>query len=163
MPKILPGWYVIEVFQPDGGAQFGVSQFTQTPSPPANQVVYGTWPTRAAAEKAINDGSFRNAPHVWRGPNVSGSGGHGGPGGINVPGVQAPGVPSIPNPFSWTGAVAHWIGKLVLDVTDVHMWISLGWILLGIVLMWIGAYAFVRLSEPYARAQQAVVSAAGKL
>lgn len=161
MPKILPGWYVIEQFYPDGSAQFGVSQFTQTPQPPDNQTVYGTWPTRDAAEKAINDGSFRLAPHVYRGGNVSGSGGQGGPGGLNIPGIQAPGVPTT-GPFSWVGAVAHWLGKFVLDLTDVHMWISLGWIVLGILLIIGGAYILIVLNGPAAKIGKAVTSATGK-
>lgn len=71
-------------------------------------------------------------------------------------------LPSVPNPFSWTGAIAHWIGKVALDITDVHMWISLGWILLGIVLMVLGVYLIIRLSEPYAKANAAVTGAITK-
>jgi hypothetical protein len=156
MPKILPGWYVIEQFFPDGSSKFGVSQFTQTPSPPANQTVYGTWPTRAAAERAINDGSFRNAPHVWRGPNVSGSGGHGGPGGINVPGVQAPGIPS---PFSWLGVLSHWVGDFVLHILDVHMWISMGWLTLGLLLIIVGILFWLKLPQKAAKAASGAVTA----
>jgi hypothetical protein len=121
----LPGWWVIEQFYPDGSAKFGVSQFTTTPAPPDNQVVYGTWPTKAAAEAAISDGSFRNAPHVYRGGNVSGSGGHGGPGGINIPGNQAPGNP-VPAVSSLLG-----ISNFFHALTEKSTWIRIVEVVLG--------------------------------
>ena len=34
--------------------------------------------------------------------------------------------------------VAHWIGELVTHLTDIFMWRSLGWILLGLVLLVVG-------------------------
>lgn len=128
----LSGWWVIEQFYPDGSAKFGVSQFTSTPAPPDNQVVYGTWPTKAQATAAINDGSFRHAPHVYRGGNVSGSGGNGGPGGINIPGNQAPGNP-VPG-VNVLGGVSNFFHAL----TQKNTWIRVVEVLLGGALLLIG-------------------------
>lgn len=75
-----------------------------------------------------------------------------------------PGAPSYAPPnFSWLGVLGHWVGDFVLHLTDAHMWISLGWLLLGILLIVLGGYLIVRLSEPYAKAQSAITSTAGKL
>lgn len=66
-------------------------------------------------------------------------------------------------PFSWVGVLSHWAGQFVLHLTDAHMWISLGWMVLGIALMIFGVYLLIRLSETYKQAESAIVSTAGKL
>lgn len=58
---------------------------------------------------------------------------------------------SIPDPFSGITGVAqaagefsHWTGLLVAAVTDIHTWISLGWLWLGIVLFVVGVLFWMR-------------------
>jgi hypothetical protein len=51
---------------------------------------------------------------------------------------------SIPNPFSWVGAIAHWVGDLVGHLTDAAMWKSIGWMTLGIVLVIMGILLWVK-------------------
>jgi hypothetical protein len=64
----------------------------------------------------------------------------------NVPPPPDIGPPSfsIPNPFSWLGAVSHWVGDFVLSITDSHMWISIGWIVLGAFLAFWGIMLWLR-------------------
>lgn len=66
-------------------------------------------------------------------------------------------APSIPNPLSGIGAVAHWIGKAVLDITDAAMWRSLGWLALGALLVIAGIYLWFRTSGTYKDLQSAVL------
>ncbi len=93
-------------------------QVSQKPFPPGALVDSGPYATQAAAEAAAQ--KLRTAP--------------------------VPGTP-IPNPFSWVGAVAHWIGDAVLHVTDVNMWISVGWILLGLLLVALGINLWLKIPQ----------------
>jgi len=55
----------------------------------------------------------------------------------------------------------HWIGVLVAAITDPHLWISLGWLLLGIMLLIAGLYLLVRLSSAYKSAEGSALKVAG--
>ena len=44
----------------------------------------------------------------------------------------------LPNPLDALAEIGHWIGAFVTDITDVYMWISLGWIFLGLLLLIVG-------------------------
>lgn len=51
---------------------------------------------------------------------------------------------SVSNPLAWLGAIAHWIGEAVAHILDVHMWRSIGWIVLGVVLMVAGIILWLK-------------------
>jgi hypothetical protein len=44
----------------------------------------------------------------------------------------------VTNPLAFLGEIGHWFGILVSALTDVHLWISLGWLTLGLVLLGFG-------------------------
>jgi hypothetical protein len=111
------GWYVI-TYRKTPQDPFTV-QVSQKPFPPGQALVdSGPYATQAAAEAAAQ--KLRTAP---------------------VPGT------SIPNPFSWVGAVAHWIGDFALHITDAPMWISIGWITLGAILIFSGIMLWLKIPQ----------------
>jgi len=75
-----------------------------------------------------------------------------------APGASA--ASTIPNPFSWVGAIAHWIGDLVEHLTDVHMWISLGWIALGLLLVALGINLWFKIPQKLFQAGTTAAAAA---
>jgi hypothetical protein len=105
--------------------------------------VMGPYPTKAAAEAA--------------GQNVS-----------QPFGPQPPtGLPGgIPNPFGflaalgWIQEIGHWVGLAVSAVTDIHMWISVGWIGLGFWMLVIGILLWLKVPQRAARAARDVAAAA---
>lgn len=71
--------------------------------------------------------------------------------------------PHFPNPFgflAWIQDIGHWVGILVANITDIHMWISLGWLLLGGFLAVIGLWLWVRGTRFYQELQQQATTAA---
>jgi len=71
--------------------------------------------------------------------------------------------PHIPNPFgflAWIQDVGHWIGVFVANITDIHMWISLGWLLLGGFLLLIGLWLWARGTRFYQEFQKQATQAA---
>ena|SRR5215471_2793484 len=52
---------------------------------------------------------------------------------------------SLPNPFAALGEIAHWAGVIITAITDIHMWISLGWIFLGVGLVLLGLMLWLRI------------------
>jgi hypothetical protein len=48
---------------------------------------------------------------------------------------------------NWLQAIAHWIGEAVAHILDIHMWRSIGWITLGIVLLVLGIFLWLRKSD----------------
>ena len=72
------------------------------------------------------------------------------------------GLPPLPNPLAWLQDIGHWTGILVASLTDVHMWISLGWGWLGFLLLMLGAYLWIRFSHTYREVETAVVGAVSK-
>lgn len=80
---------------------------------------------------------------------------------IDAQSLHAPDIDiSLPNPFSWVGAISHWIGDAVLHLTDVSMWISIGWILLGAVLMFWGILLWLKIPQRAAGAAAKAAAAA---
>jgi hypothetical protein len=76
-------------------------------------------------------------------------------------GVHLPGS-GIISSLSETG---HWLGVFVSSITDVHMWISMGWLILGAILLFAGIYLLIRTSKAYQAANQQVtdiIAAAAK-
>lgn len=79
-------------------------------------------------------------------------------------------IPSIPNPLSllaglgWIQEIGHWAGILVSAITDLHTYISLGWLMLGFILLIIGILMWLRTTDAYqnlsATARTAAVAAA---
>lgn len=65
--------------------------------------------------------------------------GHVGPG--KNPVTEA--LPQVKDPLIWLRDIGHWIGEFVEHVLDVHMWRSIGWITLGIVLMVLGIFLWL--------------------
>lgn len=68
-------------------------------------------------------------------------------------GVQ---IPALANPLGYLGEIGHFFGLLVSHLTDVHMWISLAWLALGIVLFIEGLLLLLKVP-------QAVAGIAGKI
>lgn len=68
----------------------------------------------------------------------------------NGPGPESStsiGFPSIPNPFAflaWLQEIGHFIGLGVAYITDGPMWRSIGWIVLGAVLLITGIYIWLK-------------------
>jgi len=75
-----------------------------------------------------------------------------------APGASA--ASAIPNPFSWIGALAHWVGDFVEHVTDKAMWISLGWIFLGLLLVAIGFNLWFKIPQKLFAAAETAAAAA---
>ena len=79
---------------------------------------------------------------------------------------QFPPAPSIPNPFGflaalgWIQEIGHWVGLAVAAVTDVHMWISLGWLSLGFWMLLIGILLWLKIPQRAARAAKDAAAAA---
>jgi hypothetical protein len=44
----------------------------------------------------------------------------------------------------WTQGIAHWLGEAVAHILDIHMWRSIGWITLGLVLMVLGLLLWLK-------------------
>lgn len=83
-------------------------------------------------------------------------------------GPQPPtGLPGgIPNPFGflaalgWIQEIGHWVGLAVSAVTDIHMWISLGWLTLGFWMLVIGILLWLKIPQRAARAAKDAAAAA---
>lgn len=66
---------------------------------------------------------------------------------------------SIPNPLSGIGAVGHWLGEAVLHAIDLPMWRSIGWIVLGAILVMAGIYLWFRTSATYKELESSITGA----
>lgn len=105
--------------------------------------VNGPYPTKAAAEAA---GQKLSQPF----------------------GPQPPtGLPTgIPNPFGflaalgWIQEIGHWVGLAVAAITDIHMWISLGWLALGFWMLVVGILLWLKIPQRAARAAKDAAAAA---
>lgn len=83
-----------------------------------------------------------------------------GVGGIAGGGLFGDIASAISGLFAPLTEIGHFFGVLVTDLTDVHMYISLGWLALGMALLILGIYLWVRTSDTYAQAEGVVKSAA---
>lgn len=134
-------WWVTEHAGPHGVDSFSVVQSTAQPTGVA--VVAGPFPTQAQAQTAmlaLEQGSG----------NPSGG-------------------PSIPNPFSflaalgWIQEIGHWVGIVVAAATDLHTYISIGWLLLGFWMLVIGILLWLRIPQRVAKAAGDAGAAAAKV
>lgn len=113
-----------------GTGAIDVVQSSTKPATPASGKVFGPYTTKAQAQSEANPNSslFQQAAL-----------------GANAGLQQSIGTPGNPLAFlGYLGEIGHWIGKFVTDITDVHMWISLGWLFLGLVLLVLGILAWLK-------------------
>lgn len=123
-------WVTLTTGGHAGQAYAVVTSPTRPKSSAGTRVVAGPFATREAAEKYVSDQTKVHVPRV-----------------------------PIPNPLSGIGAVAHWIGKAVLDITDAAMWRSLGWLALGAFLVIAGIYLWFRTSATYKDIESSITGA----
>lgn len=93
---------------------------------PADVIVFGPYPDQAQAQARLAEA------HV---------GGPGSPTYQQQIGSAIPGLGAL-------GEIGHFTGELVTHLTDAHMWISLGWLLLGLLLLVIGILLWVKADVP---------------
>jgi hypothetical protein len=78
-----------------------------------------------------------------------------------------PAAPSIPNPFGflaalgWIQEIGHWAGIVVAAVTDIHTYISVGWLALGFWMLVIGILLWLKIPQRAAGAAREAGEAAG--
>jgi hypothetical protein len=123
-------WWVILAAPAAHGAPGGyqVVQSASRPNPGhGSAVAAGPFPSKADAQSWVNNKTKISLPF------------------------------NIPNPFSWVGGIEHWVGLAVASVTDVHLWISLGWLGLGALLLFWGIILWLKVPQ---RAAQTAVSVA---
>ena len=121
------------------------------PGIPASYLVLGgPYPTRAAAQAAITpkpagggDGTDGTVTTSSGGGGSAGGGGGGIPWWEQVGIGAAGGAVGAGNPLGPVIGGFTGIGTFFSDITDPHMWISLGWIGLGLILFLIGIAVFV--------------------
>ena len=102
-------WWVMDIIGPKGGSNnYAIVQSANRPNPgPGQQVAAGPFQTKAQAQ-------------AW----------------ITQQGTGA--FPTPPNPLAflgWLQEAGHYVGLLVSALLDVHLYISLGWLLLGFSLL----------------------------
>lgn len=114
-------WWVVLNLESHMAPTGYVIQSASKPAAKTGQIVEGPYPTRAAAEAALHGPVGPNPPPL---PHLK-----------------------LPNPLAWLGGIAHWTGDLVLHLTDVAMWRSIGWILLGGLLLWWGILLWLRVPQ----------------
>lgn len=111
---------------------------------PAGKILGGPYATEAEAEKAFPQGSHgtTTVPKDEGPPTVNAEPAH------------------FSNPLDALGEIAHWLGVGIIAITDKYMWISIGWLLLGLVLLVLGIYVLVRSSSAYESVEGAIKSVA---
>lgn len=127
------GWYAIEVAELRTGRRtiyytYAPNAQTAAEFTPGATVLGGPYTTEAQAEAAFPGGSAGStAP---------------------PPGVGPPTVSQQPaNPLAGLLELGHWLGQLVNDLTDYHMWISIGWLLLGLLLIVYALWTLARKTD----------------
>lgn len=132
-------WWVMEASVPSHGPQFNAIESATRPKDTAvSHVAAGPFATQADAQNWISQQS-----------NPIG----------NL-------VPSIPNPFGflaalgWIQEIGHWVGIAVAAVTDLHTWISIGWLALGFWMLVIGILLWLKIPQRAARAAKEAATAA---
>jgi hypothetical protein len=118
-------WWVGEQFNSDGSATY--TEVSKSggghPEPGPNQIFYGPYSTQAKAHAAENRAGQLAAAHIYRGSKVGK-----GPGGLNIPGNQAP---HVPNPLSS-------IEDFLRGLTARETWIRVVEVVLGGALIVVG-------------------------
>lgn len=125
-------WWVELLTAGHSGTYVAVNSPSRPKDTADMHVVAGPFTTKAAADKWISRQSAIHVPHL---PNP---------------------VAPLLSPLS---KAAHWIGDVVLHLTDAAMWRSLGWMALGAILVIAGIYLWFRTSSTYQSAQSAVLGA----
>lgn len=74
-----------------------------------------------------------------------------------IPGSGGTALSGLGGLFGGLSEVGHFFGVLVANLTDVHMWISLGWLLLGAILVFWGILLWLKVPQ---RAAEVAVTAA---
>lgn len=49
--------------------------------------------------------------------------------------------------LGWLQDIGHWIGEAVAHILDIHMWRSIGWITMGLVLLVLGIFLWLRKAD----------------
>jgi hypothetical protein len=138
-PVLGDAWWIILTASSNAGSGYMIVQGTQAEidkkygGPPT---VRGPYNTKADAEKAAQSAVG------------SGSG--------NISTQGPPGSSTLPNPLAALGEIAHWAGVIVTHLTDLSMWISLGWIALGLVLLAVGITVWLKLPQKVGAVGRAV-------
>ena len=116
-------WWVLSVTTGPGPGKFMVIQGTAAAvHAKYDGAVSGPYPNQAAAQAAANT-----------------------PGG-GFPGANIPGEIHVSNPLAflgWLQDIGHWVGVAVAAITDRYMWISLGWLFLGFILLVAGVLSWI--------------------
>jgi hypothetical protein len=137
------GWYIIEY--PVAGRQ--QVDYTDAPNEQTaaeftagTTVLGGPYATQAAAEAAFNSSAqgiaYNASPQSPAGSGASGS--------SSTPSTTNQ-QPS--NPLSWLEEIGHWMGVFVAALTDKYMWISLGWLALGLILVVVAILTLVKKTD----------------
>jgi hypothetical protein len=77
--------------------------------------------------------------------------------------IIGPIIGSAGGAASGISETGHWLGVIGAAITDRHLYISLGWLFLGVFLLFLGAYLLVRLSSAYRSAEGTALKAAAVL
>lgn len=146
-------WWVCDEPWPTGkptGIRYFPFQAADRSKIPANfNVDAGPFQTKAEATSYIDQ--------HFTGHGGTGSGGSGPP-------QSEAGIPTLPNPLGFLGflgEIGHWLGILVTALTDIHTYISLGWLLLGLLFLVAGIIWWQRENIGRAAALVAEGAAAG--
>jgi len=131
MPALERWWIIWRADSQDKLSGTIVEAQSRPPLPQDARSIEGPLPTKAAAQKEVK--------RIEGAKPVTG----GGP--LN-PVIVAGSAAGITDPLGLF-AIGHWIGKLVSGLTDVHMWISLGWMALGISLFLAGLALLLKLPQ----------------
>ena len=97
----------------------------EEPLPVDAQKVAGPFDTEAEARKKLNQLTHGN-------PSL--------PSQVH----EAQGPVHVSNPLDFVQEIGHWIGVLVTDITDVAMWRSIGWIMLGAAMFIGGVFLWLK-------------------
>lgn len=126
-PVIGDAWWIILTASATAGSGYSIVQGTQAEidkkygGPP---VVRGPFSSKADAQKAAAGAVGSGSKSIsTQGPVVT------------------------QNPLDALGEIAHWAGVIVTALSDAHMWISLGWLVLGLVLIVMGILLWLKVPQ----------------
>lgn len=145
-----PWWVVWDADANSGKGSVTVVQAATKPAEPKNGNVFGPFKTQAAAEQAAQSptGILGQIQAAGIGAVVGAGTQPAGEAATGVAGAAGTvGIPGVSNPLGFLGGlveIGHFFGKLVSDLTDPYMWISLGWLFLGLVLLVIGIILWLK-------------------